>query len=1294
MPFKPPHRRNWNVEWSILLVALVLLATVLGFNLWREYKAIETREYERLDNLTQVIEAQLQHQFETINHALESLHQDWFYWQTQADGLERAQVRLDSLSQTLIGVRNLMIMDAQGKTLVASRREVTGTNFSNRDYFHWAVKATAQESFFLSQPFVTVLGTWGITLTHPIKDKEGRFLGVVTANLDRNIIDSFLSSLRYAPDIWFAVSHSNGTVFIVNPQQAGMEGTNLNQPSALFRTHIDSGRDINFFKASTYLIGKVQLLAARNLKLSTPEMVNSLVMATGRDPGAVFADWRKRGYELSLLFGLLSLATTGGLFSLQHHQKRIDAERQYHYRQLNLLVEDVPGMLYQFTLEANGHSHFSYASGHIRDIYELTPEEVAKDANALFDRIHPEDIERVRQSVLDSATHLSPWSQQYRILVPGRGERWLAGYSTPQSYREGAILWHGYINDITESKQQELALKQAKEAAEAANKAKDLFLANISHEVRTPLSVTLGHLQLLAQTDLSPHQQDLVTNAQTAASLLLAILNDILDLSKIEAGRLVLHKAPFSLDEMLGNLETILTVMAASKALEIHIQLDDKLPRILQADALRLQQVLLNLAGNAIKFTDKGCVCLLIHEIERSPNQVWVQFVVEDSGIGIAEERLEVIFDNFEQADASTARRFGGTGLGLAISQRLVHLMGGEIQVSSHLGQGSCFAFSLRLPWSLADQTPLSQQGTLKQDQFESEPRPLTGLRILVAEDNSLNQHLVHTLLTKVGAEVLIANNGQEALEIIRNPQPRVHAVLMDIQMPVMDGFEATRLIRTQVGKALPIIAMTANSLATDPQDYLEAGMDDHIAKPFNIHDLIALLLQHLKSTPGQASTLARPEPESMAAPASHIDSRTALKRLDNNEALYASLLKDFVASQADIPAQVQKALTEGDRPTALRLLHSLKGLAATLGILGLHKEALAAEAALKLGAEHPDWPEVLDRLERRLTSDVQQIYALAEHLEATPTIQPQNADTGQPRLLLVDDHPINLEVLKQIFSSHYDLLEAQNGIQALHLCRVQPRPDLILLDVLMPDMDGLEVCRQLKADPLTADIPIIFITAQTSVDEETAALECGGVDFISKPITPAVVRLRVKTQLTLKQQRDQLQALAMVDGLTGIANRRRFDEALQIECLRAQRHQTWLALLLIDIDHFKLYNDHYGHQQGDACLQQVAARLASGCRRALDLVARYGGEEFVCLLPDCDLDSAKAKAEELRQAIAALALPHAASPIADRVSISIGLAVCLGGDDTCNTGPQQLIATADKALYAAKAAGRNQVAF
>ncbi len=293
-----------------------------------------------------------------------------------------------------------------------------------------------------------------------------------------------------------------------------------------------------------------------------------------------------------------------------------------------------------------------------------------------------------------------------------------------------------------------------------------------------------------------------------------------------------------------------------------------------------------------------------------------------------------------------------------------------------------------------------------------------------------------------------------------------------------------------------------------------------------------------------------------------------------------------------------------------------------------------------------------------------------------------------RPRLLVVDDQPINIQTLYQIFHIDHEVFMATSGAQALDFCHTTP-PDLILLDVVMPDMGGLAVCQQLKADAATADIPVIFVTAQSEPMDETRALETGGVDFIHKPVNPAVVRARVKTHLTLKAQNDLLRSLVFIDGLTGVANRRRFDEALQTEWRRCRRSQSELTLLMIDIDHFKRYNDHYGHQAGDACLQTVATAIKERFNRSHDLVARYGGEEFACLMPECDRNAGLAKAEELRAAIVALGIPHADSPIANMVTLSIGVATA-HPDGKGN--PKDLVTTADAALYSAKSSGRNLV--
>ena len=290
-------------------------------------------------------------------------------------------------------------------------------------------------------------------------------------------------------------------------------------------------------------------------------------------------------------------------------------------------------------------------------------------------------------------------------------------------------------------------------------------------------------------------------------------------------------------------------------------------------------------------------------------------------------------------------------------------------------------------------------------------------------------------------------------------------------------------------------------------------------------------------------------------------------------------------------------------------------------------------------------------------------------------------------RILVVDDAMENIQILHGALQDEHEVLFAMDGPRALELARTQ-RPDLILLDAVMPGMDGYAVCKELLAAPETSDIPVIFVTALKSPEDETRALGAGAADFISKPVNAAVVRARVRTQLTVKRQRDALRALILTDALTGVANRRAFDERLDAEWRRCDRAGLPVALVLVDIDHFKLYNDHYGHQAGDATLVQFAAAMRRAAARTQDLVARYGGEEFAILLPQLDGRGATGVANRLMAELEHMAIPHAASPTAPRLTASMGIACMVPGDHSM---PADLIQVADALLYQAKAEGRDR---
>jgi PAS domain S-box-containing protein len=837
----------------------------------------------------------------------------------------------------------------------------------------------------------------------------------------------------------------------------------------------------------------------------------------------------------------------------------------------------------------------------------------------------------------------------------------------PQGEIDGFLA---IAQDITQELLLRRTLSDARDQAEAANHAKSEFLANMSHEIRTPMNAILGMLQLLQQTDLADRQRDYASKAESAAKALLGILNDILDFSKVEAGKLVLDPQPFSIDKLLSDVATIMTTAVGDKDVEVLFEIDTNLTDWVIGDSMRIQQVLINLAGNAIKFTERGEIALSARLIAHGDELPSLAFAIRDTGIGISPEQCKRIFEGFSQAEASTARRYGGTGLGLAISQRLVRLMGGNLSVESELGVGSTFRFSIpcqavdkpsqikisnivqlqnlrclviddnraarqvmsvmlhsfgwdvdlassgddtlaklqkkesgtdqiydvifvdwRMPgldgWETCKRlrqlafiahTPLIMMVTarghetlaqrraqepevldgflikpiaasmlfdavasirmhkgerLRQDLPAAQHR-LQGIRLLVVEDNLVNQQVAFELLSHEGAIVEVADGGVAGITAVEKANPPFDAVLMDIQMPDMDGYAATHEIRRRLQQTqLPIIAMTANAMASDREAALAAGMDDHIGKPFDLSQLIAVILRHTKRPPDAAESN-KPVAETPASSVEQTGRRQliegfnthdAIARLGGKMEVYVMVLQSFGKEAQKLIDALPSADGALDTIDAIRQVHTLKGLAGTIGANELAEAALQVEHKLKTQTD-ANASEFQNDIAALAQICHQTVARIAEFLESqenekrgieadsTPAIVAESAQIQRRgRVLIVDHQPANIMALHKILSEDFDIFMTKSGEQALAHCQTSP-PDLVLADAVIRGMSGLELCQKLRENPDTKDIPIIVVTDEPMMKEDAAQWGNDNIDFVNKPINPVAIRNRVRARL------------------------------------------------------------------------------------------------------------------------------------------------------------------------------------
>ena len=792
------------------------------------------------------------------------------------------------------------------------------------------------------------------------------------------------------------------------------------------------------------------------------------------------------------------------------------------------------------------------------------PDELPPTLDTWKSHIHPDDLDSAFAAFNAHLEKDIAYDIGYRMHTKQGEWRWFQARAKSLRNNDGkAYRTSGSVADITVRKGIEQELFEAKETAEAATQAKGDFLANMSHEIRTPMNAIIGLSYLALGTELNRKQHDYLTKISSSANNLLGIINDILDFSKIEAGKLDMEVIDFDLAETLDNFSSVIAVKAEEKELELIVDMEADIPMALKGDPLRLNQILINIANNAVKFTREGEITVSIQVVSRDEQNVTLRFAVRDTGIGMTQQQIDKLFQAFSQADSSTSRKFGGTGLGLTISKRLVEMMDGEIGVESEAGQGSTFFFTAEfgiasepkqrgprtLPEELkdlhvliVDDNPTSRTilarylesfgfttgeaasgpealtelektalpyklvlmdwkmpdmdgiettrqimaketiATMPQVlmisaygreelQTESEDigigaylvkpvNPSTlldailrafghqvedkrfvggrivsaehirGAHLLLVEDNEINQQVAEELLTQAGMTVDIANNGKIGISTLKANPDAYDAILMDVQMPVMDGYTATELIRMDARFInLPIIAMTANAMEKDRKQAAESGMNDHVAKPIDVTELFEVLAKWIdipegrrpakiiENTEGSAASIVIPEFEG-------IDTKAGLNRVGGNTKLYLKILNKFCISQADVIERIKTAFAAGDDTTAEREAHTLKGLAGNIGAEALQQAAQTVEQQTKLGDGSLAGISVLSE---QLAMIIESLQALETPQETSVATQVNPAKVkylmANLQALLEDDNADAADVLDELIpllDTHY----------------------------------------------------------------------------------------------------------------------------------------------------------------------------------------------------------------------------------------------------------------------------------
>lgn len=1332
---------------AILAFGVSLLCIIwagLFYQINMEHQAEIDSANKEAATLARVFE---EHTLRTINSADQAVLFIKFQYEREGKAIDIPQYVRDGafagVPYVLLGV-----IDASGEFILSNQVPFVPSMLKDREHFRTHLNVDSKQ-LFISKPVVgRSSGKVSINMTRRVNQPDGSLSGVVVIAMDPFYFTEFYKQANFGKKASVTMVGLDGIVRARMSGENAEVGQELNGGTLM--RNILGGAKEGQYTAESLIDGVKRIHGFRVLDKYPLAVVVGLaedeVLADFRQRVGHYYLAAALASGMIVVFLLLIL-------TISLHQQRVETEKRMQSRFQQLIADIAMGFITATAENLDGKinhtltavSQFfrversflvTYAAA--TDTVSITHEWCAAGVAAQRDELqncameqYQLPAEALARLTMGETVHFQAGGQllfrcsadgeaavaepvKNYLLIPIRIGKEFYGFWGLNSHLAQAEwqseqiallrLVANIVSEVLAKHHLEKEILLAKEKAEAASVAKSLFLANMSHEIRTPLNGIFGFLQLLEMTSLNAEQREFVNNVKISSNILRNLIGDILDLSKIEAKKMSLETVPFSLYTAVEDSLVSIAAAAQEKRLGIHLLIYPGTPEYVAGDSVRLQQVLFNLLSNAVKFTQQGEIDVEVALNSESDAQVELSFVVRDSGIGIPAEVIEQLFKPFVQADSSTTRKYGGSGLGLAITKSIIEMMDGAIAVASEPGKGSAFSFTVRLG-KLAEQPPP-----------EAGDERLKGRRILVAFANPFSRKIAGIYLAEQGSTMEECVSGAQVIAKLVGDATagKFDALVVNGELPDLKATDLLAALRAmEQTKNLPVLIITSNLV--EPVIAAAAVPDGRtltLSRPVRKRDLVRCLGELVATQPSAAPDKAAEATEAPPAVKPARQARILVVEDNKMNFEYLNRVLRLNGVECDWAADGEEAVQMARRQSydlvfmdcqmpvldgyeATRRIREVEAGMRHVPVVALTAHSMPEDVQKCMAAgmdEYLQKPVDVSQIRAILLKYSVLSEAAANAAEAATCEEiPDGMATaaGKQRILLVDDTLMNLRLLTNALGGDYQVLTATRGQEALDLARSCPPPDLILLDVMMPEMNGYEVCTRLREDPATQAIPVIFLTAMEGEENVEQGLRLGAVDYIAKPFSISVIKAKISNHLKLKKLQDQLQEDSRTDGLTQLANRRRFNEVLALELKTAKSADKQLSLLMIDIDCFKKFNDRYGHLAGDECLIKVAHALQKQLNRSGDLVARWGGEEFVCLLPNADGKGAAMIGERLRQAVMGLAIPHEDSSVASVVTVSVGTATCKPGQEVTDEG---LLKMADEALYQAKNAGRNRV--